>query len=108
MQIGNTKDKERIEGWWNDQYLHPHETTHTVGEVLRWFKKSSIVYYQTLPSSAPFEYSDLEVTGVWNKTMYPYFPIRMYKQLTWMWKTHSEGEKTYFGGGYWLTFGRKK
>src|SRR3989344_1442679 len=44
MQIGDVEDKERARGWWNDQYLHPHETTHTVGEVLRWFKKNNIEY----------------------------------------------------------------
>lgn len=103
MQIGNTTDKEKIQGWWSDQYLHVHETTHTVGEVLKWFKENGIEYYQTLPSSSLFSDKNSEIAGVWNRTgeIYPYLPIRTFKQLTWIWKTHHEG-------GYWLTFGRKK
>ena len=103
MQIGDIEDKERARGWWNDQYLHPHETSHTMGEILRWFKKNNVEYCQTVPSSIPFDKSDLEIAGVWNnvKDTYPYLYIRTYKQLSWIWKIHHEG-------GYWITFGRKK
>ncbi len=43
---------------------------------------------------------DYNIGGVWNyfQQIYPYFPIRLYKQLTWFWKTQREG-------GYWITFG---
>lgn len=103
MQIGELQDKERARGWWNDQYLHPCESSHTLGEVLRWFRKNNVEYYQTVPSSTPFSQDILEITGVWNNysEVYPYFPIRWYKQLAWTWKTHHEG-------GYWITFGRLK
>jgi len=103
MQIGEIEDKERARGWWNDQYLHPHETTHTIGEVLKWFKKNNIEYYQSVPTLKPFDQSNLDISGVWNKTneTYPYIPIRFYKQLKWIATTHHEG-------GYWITFGRKK
>ncbi len=103
MQIEDIKDKEKIRGWWNDQYLHPHESCHTMGEVLKWFKKNKIQYYQTVPSSTFFDKSDLNISGVWNNTneRYPYFPIRFLKQMKWLWLTNKEG-------GYWLTFGRKK
>lgn len=103
LQIGEIEDKERARGWWNDQYMHPHETTHTVGEVLKWFKKNNIQYYNSVPSLIPFDDIELEIAGVWNDVgrIYPYFPIRWYKQLLWTWKTHKEG-------GYWITFGRLK
>ncbi|MBI2653401.1 class I SAM-dependent methyltransferase [Candidatus Woesearchaeota archaeon] len=103
MQIGDVEDKERARGWWNDQYLHPHETSHTIGEVLRWFKKNNIAYYQTVPASTPFYQGNLEIAGVWNDTneAYPNFPIRAYNQISWIWKTHHEG-------GYWITFGRRE
>ncbi len=101
MQIGDIEDKERARGWWNDQYLHPHETTHTVGEVLRWFKDNGITYYQTVPSASFGAEPVLDIAGVWNNDKgYPYWPIRLYKQILWIWKTHKEG-------GYWITFGRK-
>jgi len=101
MQIGDVQDKERARGWWNDQYLHPHETTHTIGEVLRWFKKNHIRYYQTVPSSKFFDQSDLKIAGVWNNfnEKYPNFIKRIIKQIFWIWQTNYEG-------GYWLTFGR--
>lgn len=103
MQIGDIEDKERARGWWNDQYMHPHETSYTLGEVLKWFKKNNVEYYQTVPSSTPFNKENVEIAGVWNKTkeIYPGFVIRTYKQLSWIWKTHGEG-------GYWLTFGKLK
>ena len=103
MQIGEFEDKERARGWWNDQYLHPHETTHTIGEVLKWFKKNNIVYHQTVPSTTLFDQSRTDIAGVWNTAQesYPNLPVRFYKQLVWTWSTHHEG-------GYWITFGRKE
>ncbi len=103
MQIGNIEDKERARGWWSDQYLHPYETTHSVGEVLKWFKSNNIQFHQTVPSTTFFDDTILETAGVWNKTgqKYPSFLARVWKQLTWIWQTHKEG-------GYWITFGKKK
>jgi len=101
IQIGDVEDKERARGWWNDQYLHPHETAHTVKELLKWFKENNIKYCQSVPSLNPFDKSEIEIIGVWNdlNKVYPYFPIRAYKQLSWIWKTHHEG-------GYWIMFGK--
>lgn len=103
MQIGDIEDKERARGWWNDQYLHPHETTHTVQEVLRWFKDNNIEYYQTIPSSNLFDSSNTEMAGVWNKygERYPDILTAFYKQLFWIFETGREG-------GYWITFGKLK
>jgi len=103
MQIGDVPDKERARGWWNDQYRHPHETCHSIGEVLRWFKENDIEYYQTAPTSTPFDSTGYDVAGVWNKQnqVYPYIPIRQLVQLKWIWTTHRDG-------GYWVTFGRHK
>jgi len=103
MQIGDIKDKERARGWWNDQYLHPHETTHTIGQTLRWFRNNNVKYLQTIPSSSISNECSLEIAGVWNgfNETYPYLPLRIYKQLTWIVKTQKEG-------GYWITFGRLK
>lgn len=103
MQIGDIEDKERARGWWNDQYEHVHETTHTIGEVLRWFKDNNIKYIQTIPSTTMFDTSILNIAGVWNgfNEKYPYFPIRFLKQLSWIYETQREG-------GYWITFGEVK
>ncbi|MDX1373463.1 MAG: hypothetical protein R3321_13400, partial [Nitrososphaeraceae archaeon] len=83
----------------NDQYLHPHETTHTIGEVLSWFKKNNIEYLQTIPSING-NYN-LEIGGVFLKERNPIYLERLYHQLTWIYKTDREG-------GYWITFGKKE
>jgi len=101
MQIGDVKDKERARGWWNDQYEHVHETTHTVGEILRWFKENNIEFLQTIPSLDFFPQADLETAGVFNKDKRPNIAKRMVKQMEWLYKTHHEG-------GYWITFGKKQ
>ncbi len=103
LQIGEVKDKERARGWWNDQYLHPHETTHMIGEVIDWFKKNNIMFLHTTPSSRFFEKPDWSTAGVWinsNKKP-PGLFARVCTQINWIWKTNKEG-------GYWITFGEKK
>ncbi|MEK6904803.1 MAG: class I SAM-dependent methyltransferase [Nanoarchaeota archaeon] len=101
MQIGDVEDKERARGWWNDQYLHPHETTHTVGEVMGWFTKNKIEFYHTVPSTSLFAKSAFDISGVWSKAVSPSLPVQLYKQLGWIKSTNREG-------GYWINFGRKK
>ena len=100
MQLGDVEDKERARGWWNDQYCHPHESTHTVGEVLRWFKKNNLEFLQSVPSLELFDESVLDIGGVWNASRYPHLASRIGKQLAWIYTTHREG-------GYWIMFGRK-
>ena len=96
MQIGDVEDKERARGWWNDQYLHPHETTHTIGEILRWFDKNGIGFVQIVPNKP-----DLAIRGVWNEEGKPNIVSRSLKQIKWVDQLDREG-------GYWITFGRLK
>lgn len=103
IQIGDIKDEERARGWWNDQYLHPHESTHTIGEVLKWFNKNNIEFIETVPSSSLFSKTNLDDSVVWNpiKENPPSFFVRFFKQLKWIFETQKEG-------GYWITFGKLK
>jgi carbamoyltransferase len=52
-----SKDKERA--WFSDQYQHPHESKHTVGEVMNWFEEAGIQTLRGIPAltldSAPPE-----------------------------------------------------
>jgi carbamoyltransferase len=43
-----SEEKERA--WFADQYRHPHESKHTVGEVLRWFGKTGLEFVRSIPS----------------------------------------------------------
>jgi carbamoyltransferase len=36
--------------WFADQYLHPHESKHTIGEVLRWFDEEGLAFVHGVPS----------------------------------------------------------
>ena len=100
QQIGDVEDKERAKGWWHDQYLHVHETTHTIREIKRWFKKYNIKYLQTIPSSDISGDYNYEIGGIFFKENYSNQIIRFLRQLTWFWKTHKEG-------GYWIIIGEK-
>src|SRR5262245_8976625 len=46
-----TSEPARREAWLRDQYLHPEEHRHTVGEVREWFAENGIEYLRTFPSS---------------------------------------------------------
>lgn len=35
--------------WFKDQYKHPHESTHTLGEVLGWFDRSAVAFMTSIP-----------------------------------------------------------
>ncbi len=41
--------------WFLDQYKHPHESQHTMGEVLRWFDRSGIQFLNGIPKLQPFK-----------------------------------------------------
>ena len=40
--------------WFNDQYLHPHEVSHTLDEVLGWFDQTGFEYMNAIPKPSPF------------------------------------------------------
>jgi 2-polyprenyl-3-methyl-5-hydroxy-6-metoxy-1,4-benzoquinol methylase len=42
-------EPERRRAWLQDQYLHPEEHRHTLGQVQRWFRANGIEYLRSLP-----------------------------------------------------------
>jgi len=44
----------RQKAWFSDQYLHPHESKHSIGEVLRWFDETGLAFVRGVPSVTPF------------------------------------------------------
>jgi len=40
--------------WFADQYKHPHESSHTIGEVLKWLKATGFAFVKSIPRSKPF------------------------------------------------------
>ena len=41
--------------WFMDQYKNPHESKHTVGEVLRWLKSTNFTFIHSIPKTVPFK-----------------------------------------------------
>ena len=48
------RGKSKRNSWFNDQYKHPHESKHTIGEVLKWFKKNDFEFVNAIPKVKPF------------------------------------------------------
>ena len=49
---GKTAAKQRA--WFMDQYKNPHESKHTIGEVLGWLDGVGFNFVKSLPHSKPF------------------------------------------------------
>lgn len=95
-------DAEKRRTWWADQYEHPHESTHTVGEVLAWFARNGVSYVTSFPKAEMF--SSAEVDKIFKPRRAP----RLFKsslahvlvQLGWV-ITQNDG------GGYFVMVGRQ-
>ncbi len=42
------------DSWFFDQYKHPHESKHTIGEVLRWFDETGFEFVHGIPDLKAF------------------------------------------------------
>jgi hypothetical protein len=40
----------KFRAWYEDQYRHPHESKHTIGEVLDWFDATGLEFVRGVPS----------------------------------------------------------
>jgi carbamoyltransferase len=49
LRSGNISQDKRS-AWFADQYRHPHESKHTIGEVLSWFKEAEVDFVHGVPS----------------------------------------------------------
>ena len=49
LRQGNLSEAKR-QAWFNDQYRHPHESKHTIGEVQRWFREGGLKFVCGVPS----------------------------------------------------------
>ena len=43
----------RKHSWYMDQYKHPHELKHTIGEVLQWFDRNGFEFVNAVPKCTP-------------------------------------------------------
>jgi carbamoyltransferase len=51
--FGKVSANGKREAWFQDQYCHPHETCHTVSEVLGWMDECDLEFINSIPKPAP-------------------------------------------------------
>lgn len=52
------RDARKAEVWIKDQYFNPHETWHSIDEVMGWFKENDIEFYNCSPAILDTEGED--------------------------------------------------
>src|ERR1700681_4714267 len=87
----------RREAWLRDQYQHPEEHWHTLGEVQNWFNENGVRYVRTYPSALIGETPD----DLFNRAGDAWSPEAWLAQLGWMRSLGSEG-------GLFVTIGRRE
>ena len=54
----STMNEARWQAWFRDQYKHPHETRHSMDDVLDWFNEAGIDFRSSIPTIGPTEFTD--------------------------------------------------
>src|SRR5262245_5326709 len=87
----------RREAWLRDQYRHPEEHRHTLGEVQRWFAANDVEYLRAYPSAVLGE----EPGALFERASDNWRPEGWLAQLGWMGTLGREG-------GLFYTIGRRQ
>src|SRR6266700_1956267 len=82
-----THEPARREAWLRDQYQHPTEHRHTLGEVQRWFAANDVDYVRAYPSALLSDDSDDLFTQCGDS----WAPEQWLAQLAWMKSLGHEG-----------------
>jgi SAM-dependent methyltransferase len=81
-------EPERREAWLRDQYRHPEEHRHTVGEVLKWFRANRVTFVRAYPSA---QVHDDEPDDLFAAEPDAWAPERWLAQIGWMGSLGHEG-----------------
>src|SRR5262249_28085002 len=87
----------RREAWLRDQYRHPEEHRHTLGEVQKWFGENRVDFIRAYPSALIGE----DMAGLFAAAPDNWLLENWLAQLGWM---HTLGHE----GGLFVTVGRRK
>jgi len=90
-------EPERREAWLRDQYAHPEEHRHSVGEVRRWFAENDVEWLRTYPSTMLGE----EPANLFEPAADAWALEAWAAQLGWMWSLGGEG-------GLFMSVGRRR
>jgi SAM-dependent methyltransferase len=94
-------DAEKRRTWYADQYEHPHESVHSVDELLGWFRANGLEYVSSFPKiellgSAPKRIFRARKVARWRRGRIAHLLV----QLSWILTQNA-------GGGYFVLIGRK-
>jgi SAM-dependent methyltransferase len=91
------REPARRQAWLRDQYQHPEEHSHTVGEVQQWFAENDVDYVRTYPSTVlGDEPEELFAPATDNWSVEAWLA-----QLSWIWTLGREG-------GLFVSIGRRR
>jgi len=86
------KDRRKAEIWIKDQYYNPHETWHSIGDVLEWFDENDIEYLNCSPAILGTDGEDAGEAGALFRPTDPGNAYqRMVTQLSWLGTIAREG-----------------
>ena len=94
---GRRREPERYDAWLRDQYQHPEERSHTIGEVVRWFDEAGVDYLRCFPSTV----LDDDSAELFAPAQDDWSVERWIAQLAW---TATLGRE----GGLFFTIGRRR
>ncbi len=103
MLVKDEEDCEKQDSWFDDQYSHPHELSHSIDELLGWYEKNQVEYVNSIPpielfrkeGNAKMIFKKSPVNG-WKNSR----SAHILKQLGWIISLRETG-------GYYLIVGRK-
>lgn len=90
----------RRNAWLRDQYLHPEEHRHTLGEVQGWFRDNGVAYLRSYPS-ALLDARPPTGDELFTRAQDDWWPEGILAQLGWMVGLRAEG-------GLFVVIGRRE
>ncbi|MBI3784960.1 MAG: class I SAM-dependent methyltransferase [Deltaproteobacteria bacterium] len=99
--VTHDTDEAKRHTWYADQYEHPHESTHTIDEVIEWFRKNNVTYVSSFPHAELFGKSKRifrpRQLAAWRTGRAAHLLV----QLAWIVTQNA-------GGGYYVMVGQKQ
>ena len=83
------QDSRKADIWIKDQYYNPHETWHSIDEVMGWFRENGIEYLNTSPAILGTDSEDKD--DLFDATDPGNLYQRMVTQLSWLGTIAREG-----------------
>jgi ubiquinone/menaquinone biosynthesis C-methylase UbiE len=94
------RGERKRESWFLDQYKNPHESKHTIGEVLKWFDETGFDFIYGIPNPKAFEGFKLD-----DNIFKPHSKGSRFDHFITQLQLFLNGSKE---GGFFIMIGRKK